>query len=157
MGPPSSNFIAIVTGNNRSKKNGNAIKDKSKSIILLKKHLYIIKSFLLNYQLYTSRLRPLPSTLPRHYMLQQHIHNHQDWYDTPDTLILRNGIERIEVECNYNSCYIVKNGLSKDDVLVIDVYEGENDYSPSACTSITLEQMIELRDYLNHKIEYLQS
>ena len=81
----------------------------------------------------------------------------QDWYDTPDTLILRNGIERIEVECNYNSWYIVKNGLSKDDVLVIDVYEGENDYSTSACTSITLEQMIELRDYLNHKIEYLQS
>ena len=81
----------------------------------------------------------------------------KEWCNTQDTLILRNGIERIEVECNQSTWYKAKNEPSSEDILFLDIYESENSESMTACTAITLEQMIQLRDYLTHKIEYLQS
>jgi len=80
----------------------------------------------------------------------------KQWYDSVDRLTLHNGDERIEVECNYTSWKRIKENLHGEDILMLDVYEGTEEYSASACTSITLDQMIQLRDYLTHKIEYLQ-
>lgn len=80
-----------------------------------------------------------------------------EWYDTADTLILRNGIERIEIEANYGSWCNTKDNHCNEDVLFLDIYESEANGYETACTAITLEQMIQLRDYLTHKIEYIQS
>lgn len=74
-----------------------------------------------------------------------------------DSLVIISGenkAERIEIEANYCCWKYMRDNNIIRDLLVIDVYEEDN---VSAMTAISLEQMKQLRDYLNHKIEYMES
>ena len=82
-----------------------------------------------------------------------------EWFDTQDTLIIlgnEHDNEKIEIECNYNTWSLVKKDVNKyEDVLLLDVFDGLN--GENASIALTLKQMKLLRDYLNHKIEYIEN
>ena len=84
----------------------------------------------------------------------------KEWYETADVLIFKSGEfngENVEFSANYNTWENNKkllNDNGEKDVFYIEVVESQH---ITASTAISLEQMIQLRDYLNHKIEYLQS
>lgn len=82
-----------------------------------------------------------------------------EWFDTLDTLIILGDghkDEKIEIECNYNTWSLAKKDVDKyDDVLLLDVFDGVN--GENASIALTFNQMKLLRDYLNHKIEYIEN
>lgn len=82
-----------------------------------------------------------------------------EWFDTVDTLTIlgkQHKDEKIEIECNYNTWSLAKEDINKyDDVLLLDVFDGVN--GENASIALTLKQMKLLRDYLNHKIEYIEN
>lgn len=82
----------------------------------------------------------------------------EKWYDSKDTLTLTCGEDLgfkdvLEVQANYESWeYSKKNNIK--DLLYIDITEDQGDNSG---TSLDIEDMKKLRDYLTHKIEYLEA
>ena len=83
----------------------------------------------------------------------------EEWYDTKDSIIFKNDDEKIVFGADYADWKFTKDNSIKEYVLFIDVCDNIDGYGNenTASTSISLEQMIQLRDYLTHKIEYLQS
>lgn len=81
-----------------------------------------------------------------------------EWFDTSDELVIECtelDDSRIEIECNYKSWSLVKSDIEKyEHMLLLEVCEG--DYKKST-VGVTLEQMKLLRDYLNHKIDYIEN
>lgn len=67
--------------------------------------------------------------------------------------------EEITIQCNYKSWKVVKEERSKDDESLFFLEILSRNYSKEGCGYITLstEKAKQLRDYLNQKIEYLES
>ena len=81
-----------------------------------------------------------------------------EWFDTKDELVIECTEfmnDRIEIECNYENWSVVKTDIEKFKYpMMVEVYENDD---TSLSVGLTLNQMKLLRDYLNHKIEYIEN
>ena len=80
----------------------------------------------------------------------------KEWHDTKDEIELKDGNDCLVVMCNKKSWVHVKDNSLSEEILFLDVHEGNYLSGDTACTALSFEEMIQLRDYLNQKIEYLQ-